>query len=77
MGISLSLFFLAVGAILAWAVSAEASGIDINVVGVILMIVGAIGLVFSVIFWSSWGGFGGAQGQGGGGGQNTTVIKDD
>lgn len=77
MGISLSLFFLAVGAILAWAVSAETSGIDINVVGVILMIVGAIGLVFSVIFWSSWGGFGGAQGQGGGGGQNTTVIKDD
>lgn len=77
MGISLSLFFLAVGAILAWAVSAEASGIDINVVGVILMIVGAIGLVFSVIFWSSWGGFGGAQRQGGGGGQNTTVIRDD
>jgi uncharacterized protein DUF6458 len=77
MGISLSLFFIAVGAILAWAVSAEASGIDINVVGVILMVVGAIGLVFSVIFWSSWGGFGAAQGQGGGGGQNTTVIKDD
>ena len=72
MGISLSLFFLAVGAILAWAVSAEASGIDINVVGVILMIVGAIGLVFSVIFWSSWGGFGAASARREG---STTVVE--
>ena len=57
MGISVSLVLIAVGAILTWAVTATVSGIDINVVGVILMIVGAAGLVLSMIFWSSWGGF--------------------
>ena len=44
MGISVSLILIAVGAILTWAVTATVSGIDINVVGVILMIVGAAGL---------------------------------
>ena len=58
MGISLSILLVAVGAVLTWAVSAEVSGIDINAVGVILMIVGAIGLLVSLVFWSSWGGFG-------------------
>lgn len=43
-----SLFLLAVGAILAFAVTATVSGIDINIVGWILMAVGAIGFVFSV-----------------------------
>ena len=57
MGISISLVLIAVGAILTWAVTATVSGIDINTVGVILMIVGAAGLVLSMIFWSSWGGF--------------------
>jgi hypothetical protein len=32
------------------------SGIDINTIGVILMVVGILGLVLSMIFWSSWGG---------------------
>ena len=58
MGVGVSLLLIAAGAILTWAVSAEASGIDINTVGVILMVVGAIGLVLSLVFWSSWGGFG-------------------
>ena len=44
MGISVSLILIAVGAILTWAVTTTVSGIDINVVGVILMIVGAAGL---------------------------------
>jgi hypothetical protein len=57
MGIGVSLILIAVGAILAWAVSAEVSGVDIQVVGVILLIVGAIGIVLSLIFWSSWGGY--------------------
>jgi Domain of unknown function (DUF6458) len=73
MGISLSILLIAVGAVLTWAVSAEASGVDITTVGVILMIVGAIGLVVSMIFWSSWGGFGARSG----GGQNTTVVERD
>ena len=77
MGISLSLLFIAAGAILAWAVSAEVSGLDIQVVGVILLIVGIVGLVLSFVFWSTWGGFGGARDATAGGGQNTTIVKDD
>ena len=75
MGISLSILLLAVGAVLTWAVSAEVSGLDINAVGVILMIVGALGLVVSLVFWSSWGGFGNREA--GGGGTQTNIIKDD
>ena len=74
MGISLSILLIAVGAVLAWAVNAEVSGIDLQVAGVILVVVGAIGFVASLIFWSSWGGFGNRDAAGGGGGQNTTVV---
>ena len=69
MGISLSLLLVAVGAILTWAVTAEASGIDINTVGVILLVVGLAGLALSLVFWSSWGGFPGR-------GNGTTVIHE-
>ncbi|HEY1316346.1 MAG TPA: DUF6458 family protein [Gaiella sp.] len=58
MGVGVSLLLIAAGAILTWAVSAEASGVDLNTVGVILMVVGAVGLLLSLVFWSSWGGFG-------------------
>ena len=58
MGIGVSIFLLAVGAILTFAVEASMSGVDIDAVGVILMIAGAIGLLTSMIFWNSWGGFG-------------------
>jgi hypothetical protein len=58
-------------------VSAEVSGLDINAVGVILMIVGALGLVVSLVFWSSWGGFGSRDAAGGGGGPQTNIVKDD
>jgi hypothetical protein len=57
MGISVSILLIAVGAILTWGVTAEAEGLDVNAIGVILMIVGALGLVLSMMFWSSWGGF--------------------
>ena len=50
MGIGVSIFLLAVGAILAFAVEFETNGIDINAVGVILMIIGAIGIAFSFMF---------------------------
>lgn len=72
MGISLSILLVAVGAVLTWAVNAEVSGVDITAVGVILMIVGIVGLLLSLVFWSSWGGF---ARDGGGGGQNTTVVE--
>ena len=58
MGIGVSLLLIAAGAILTWAVNAEVSGIDLQTVGIILMVVGAVGGVISLIFWSSWGGFG-------------------
>jgi hypothetical protein len=59
MGIGASIFLVAVGAILAFAVTAEVSGVDIATVGWILMIVGIAGFLLSLLFWSSWGGFGG------------------
>jgi hypothetical protein len=58
MGIGVSIFLIAVGAILAFAVDVHTSGIDLNAVGVILMIVGAIGMLTSFIFWDRMG-FGG------------------
>ncbi len=58
MGIGISIFMLAIGAILTFAVEFETSGIDINAVGVILMIVGAIGLLLSLLFWSSFSPYG-------------------
>jgi hypothetical protein len=54
MGIGVSIFLLAVGAILAFAVEVTAEGVNLNTVGVILMIVGGIGLLFSLIFASSF-----------------------
>lgn len=75
MGISLSIFLIAVGAVLAWAVEAEVSGFDIQVAGIILLIVGAIGFFASLVFWSSWGGFGGRDAAAGG--QNTTIVDRD
>ncbi len=52
MGIGSSLFLIAVGAILYFAVDADISGLDINVVGYILMAVGAVGAVLSLVFMS-------------------------
>ena len=61
MGIGVSVFLLAIGAILTFAVNASVSGIDLDTVGVILMIAGGIGLLTSMLFWNSWGGFGGRR----------------
>ena len=62
MGISLSLLLAAAGAVLIWAVNATVSGVNIHTVGVILLIVGIIGFLSSLAFWSSWGGFNRATG---------------
>jgi Domain of unknown function (DUF6458) len=55
-GIGVSLFLIALGAILAFAITADISGIDIEIVGWILMGAGGLGILLSLIFWSSWGG---------------------
>ena len=57
MGFGTSIFLIAVGAILEFAVYVNAPGFNIHTVGVILMVVGVLGLVLSMVFWNSWGGF--------------------
>jgi hypothetical protein len=65
MGISVSLILIAVGAVLVWATT-------FATIGWILLIVGAIGILLSLVFWSAWGCFGGAAA----GGRRTTVIEE-
>jgi len=66
MGIGVSLILMAVGAVLAFAVHVASSGFNVHTVGYILLAVGALGLLLSLMFWSSWGGFG----------RRTTVVED-
>jgi hypothetical protein len=64
------LILIAVGAVLAFAVHVSTSGFNIHTVGYILLIVGAIGALLSLVFWSSWGGVGG-------GARRRTVVEDE
>ena len=48
MGVGMSIFLIALGAILRYAVTVSISGIELDVVGLILMIVGIIGLVITL-----------------------------
>jgi hypothetical protein len=57
-GVTASVFVLAIGAILAFAVTATVEGVDLVVVGWILMTVGLVGVVLSLLSWETWGGFG-------------------
>jgi len=69
MGIGVSLILIAAGAILTWAINVSSSGFNINTIGIILMVVGAIGIILSLMFWSSWGGVGGTR-------RRTTYVED-
>ena len=51
MGIGVSIFLIALGAILAFAVEFDLAGVDIRVVGYILMIVGLVGLIMTAFIW--------------------------
>lgn len=51
MGIGASIFLIALGAILAFAVHFDISGLDVNIVGWILMIAGVIGLIMTAFIW--------------------------
>jgi hypothetical protein len=55
MGLGFSIFLMAVGAILAFAVDYQVAEVNIQAAGVILMVVGAIGALLSLLFWSSIG----------------------
>ncbi len=56
MGFGIGLILTAVGAILAWAVTATANGVNVHAVGYILLVVGIVGMLVSLVFWSSWAG---------------------
>jgi hypothetical protein len=58
MGISVGIFLFAVGAILRYAVDAQVDGLDLNTVGVVLMVVGLVGALASALFWSSFSPYG-------------------
>src|SRR5882757_2139862 len=51
MGTGFSVFLIAVGAVLAFAVNAVVPHVDLVLVGVILMVAGAIGLIMSLAIW--------------------------
>jgi hypothetical protein len=54
MGIGFSIFLFVVGAILTFAVDVSTEGFNLNTVGIILMVAGVIGLLMSLLFWSSF-----------------------
>jgi uncharacterized RDD family membrane protein YckC len=51
-----SLLLIAIGAILRYAVTATVSGIDLQTVGLVLMIVGIVGLILSLLWFGVWTG---------------------
>jgi hypothetical protein len=55
MGIGVSIFLIAVGAVLTFAVNARTSGADLGAIGVILMVVGFIGLLATMLIWNDNG----------------------
>ena len=64
MGVGTSIVLIAAGAILRFAVSVTTTWFNLHTIGLILIIVGALSLVLSIMFWSTWGGFGGSAGGG-------------
>jgi hypothetical protein len=56
MGIPVSLILIAAGAILTWGVTDEPSGLNLDAIGVILMVIGIVGLVLTLLLWRSWWG---------------------
>jgi hypothetical protein len=54
LGLGVSILLIAAGAILAFAVHTNLSGVDVNTIGWILLIVGIVGGVVSMVFWSTW-----------------------
>lgn len=61
MGLGVSLLLIAVGAILIWGLQSDVAGISEDAIGVILIVIGSLGLILSMMFWSSWGGVGGRR----------------
>ena len=56
MAVGTSLFLIAVGAVLRFAVHVTTKGFSIHTIGLILMIVGVVGLLISVLWMFVWAG---------------------
>ncbi len=54
MGIGTSIFLIAVGAILRYAVTTNVEGVDLDIVGLILMIAGVVGLIVTTFWMTMW-----------------------
>ncbi|MBO0886176.1 MAG: hypothetical protein J2O39_01015 [Acidimicrobiales bacterium] len=72
-GVGISIVIFAIGAILDFAITVnpEQHGVNLNTIGLILMIVGAVGFVLSLLVWAT-GGFGGWPRTH----RHTTVVED-
>lgn len=57
-GLVVSLILIGAGAILVWGVTGELEGVDVDAVGVILMVIGLLSFVLTLVFWRSWWGYG-------------------
>ncbi|MFY1672907.1 DUF6458 family protein [Plantactinospora sp. WMMB334] len=53
MGIGTSIFLIALGAILTFAVDVAIGGLDLDVVGWVLMAAGVLGLILTMVFWNN------------------------
>jgi len=75
------LILIAVGAVLAFAVHVTTSGFNVHTIGWILLVVGIVGGLISLVFWSSWGGAGGRRrtvvDEGPVAGRRRTVVDDE
>jgi hypothetical protein len=53
-GIGVGLLLVAAGAILAFAVKKDLEGVDVQVIGAILIVVGLVGILLDLLLWHSW-----------------------
>ena len=89
MGLPVSLILIAAGAILAWGITDEPSGLNLDAIGAILIVMGIIGFVLTLLMWRSWWGPGyfnratyveggpGRPWSGGYGRRRTTYVEDE
>jgi hypothetical protein len=56
MGLGVSLILIAAGAILAWGVTNEPSGLNLDAIGAVLIVIGIVGFILSLLLWRSWWG---------------------
>ena len=76
MGIVVSMLMIAAGAIMRFAVTVEGDGFNVGTAGMVLMVVGVIGAILSIAYWTSWGGLN-RSGQGAAvAGTTETVIRE-